>query len=343
MIAAGAGQLPASVVGERFSLADTVASAALRTRTTLRLEVDLNRARFDQHGLGRLGVSARAGLVVPLVFHNQSYGVLIVLDGLEGEPGFTTEDERLLEAFAASAATAQAAASKLHRERVIAAENERGRWARALHDETLQALAGARLGLATARRRRDAKTLDEAVIQVIGDLDDGIANLRSLVADLRPVALDELGLEAAVEALCARACRDGLEIDRSIELASTPGGEPTRHTSELETALYRIIQEALTNATKHGQAKRAVVEISETRTTVELSVRDDGTGFDPLTSTAGFGLLGMRERVALLRGSARIESAPGDGTRVTARFPVYRRAARTLAGPPDEPLRAGTA
>ena len=92
---------------------------------------------------------------------------------------------------------------------------------------------------------------------------------------------------------CERASRHGLEIDRSLDLAYEQGREPTRHTAELETAIYRIIQEALTNATKHGHAKRAVIEIRETPTTVELTVRDDGHGFDPATSTTGFGLLGI--------------------------------------------------
>ena len=95
-----------------------------------------------------------------------------------------------------------------------------------------------------------------------------------------------------------------MEIDSSLELAYEQGREPTRHTPELETAIYRIIQEALTNATKHGHAKRAVIEIQENTATVELSVRDDGDGFDPATSTTGFGLLGIRERIQLLHGTA---------------------------------------
>ena len=189
VIAAAAGDRPAGLIGQRIALADTVASAALRTRTTHRLEVELNRPRFDQHGLGRLGVSADAGLVVPLIFHNQSYGVLIALDRLHDRPAFTAQDQALLEAVATSAAisvaTARSAASELQRQRLAAAEDERGRW-RELHDETLQSLAGLRLSLSIARRKGGEAVLEGAVTEATEQLEAGIANLRALVTDLRP-------------------------------------------------------------------------------------------------------------------------------------------------------------
>jgi signal transduction histidine kinase len=335
VVAAVAGDRPSALIGERMPLADTVASAALHTRATQWLDAELNRARFDQHGVGRYGVSAGTGMVVPLIFHNEAYGVLVVVDRLHDGLRFTAEDQQLLEAFATSAAaavaTARTVASEVHRQRLAAAEGERGRWARELHDETLQSLAALRVALSTARRIGGVQVLDDAVGQAIEDLDDGISNLRSLVTDLRPVALDDLGLAAAIEALCERASHHGLEIDRSIELFYERGGEPARHTPELETAAYRIIQEALTNATKHGQAKRAVIELLETEATVELTVRDDGHGFDPATSTTGFGLVGMRERVELLAGAIQVESSPSNGTKVTASFPVQRRPAEAGA------------
>lgn len=333
VVAAAAGALPPGVVGARIAIADTVASAALRTRTTQRLEVELNRVRFAQHGVGRLGVSADAGLVVPLVFRDQTYGVVIALERLGDEPAFSAEDQRLLEAFAPSAATAvataQIAAAELGRQRLAATEDERRRWARELHDETLQSLAGLRIGLAAAHRAGNPETLKDAVGEAIIALEEGISNLRTLVSDLRPGALDELGLEAAVHALCDRAGRHGLQIDCALDLAYEHGRTPTRPTAELETTIYRISQEALTNAAKHGHAQRAVVEIAENQTTIELTVRDDGAGFDPTGSTAGFGLLGMRERVGLLGGTVRVQSAVGEGTCVTARFPAQRRPTTT--------------
>jgi signal transduction histidine kinase len=259
---AAAVDLAAGLVGARIALADTVAGAALRSHPTQRLEDELNRARFDQHGLGRLGLSATAGLVVPLVFHNQAHGALIAVDRLHDGPAFTAEDQALLEAFATSAATAVAAArtvaSEVQRQRLAAAEGERGRWARELHDETLQILAALRVSLSQAHRVGDLQILTEAVGQAIEDIEEGISTLRSLVTELRPVALDELSLEAAVESLCERASRHG---SRSTARSTwhTSGREPTRHTAELETAMYRIIQEALTNAAKHGHAKRAAI------------------------------------------------------------------------------------
>jgi two-component system, NarL family, sensor histidine kinase DevS len=335
VVAAVAGDRPAGLIAERMVLAGSVASAALRTRTTQRLEAEVNRARFYQYGVGRHGVSADTGMVVPLIFHNEAYGVLVVVDRLNDGPEFTVEDQRLLEAFAMSAATAVATArtvaSELRRQRLAAAEGERGRWARELHDETLQSLAALRVALSTAHRIGGVQVLGDAVCQAIEDLDDGIANLRSLVTDLRPVILDDLGLHAAIEALCERASHRGLEIDRSIELAYEQGREPMRHTPELEIAAYRIVQEALTNATKHGHAKRAVIELVETEATVELTVGDDGDGFDPAASTTGFGLLGMRERVELLAGAIQIESSPGNGTTLTATLPVQHRPGESAA------------
>ena len=159
----------------------------------------------------------------------------------------------------------------------------------------------------------------------IARLQQEIGTLRSLITDLRPAALDEFGTLGAIEALVERVTRNGLEVDLSVDLAYEQGRRPTRQTAELEAAIYRTVQEALTNATKHGHAKRAVVEIHEDDTTVHVTVRDDGAGFDPAVRTDGFGLLGMRERVQLLDGTLEIESASGEGTTVSATFPVQRR------------------
>ena len=158
VIAAGAGELPAGVIGQRVALANTVAAHAMRTRRAQRLGDDLNRARYEEHGLGRFGVEAADGIVVPLIFRGATHGVLLAVDCLRGGPTFSTEDERLLEAFATSAAsavaTAQSVTSERHRQRLAAAESERSRWARELHDETLQSLNALRLGLAAAAALR---------------------------------------------------------------------------------------------------------------------------------------------------------------------------------------------
>ena len=167
------------------------------TRRTQRLQEPLTRARFDEHGLGTLGVRASGGLIVPLVFQNHSYGVLVAIDRLHDGPEFTSDDERLLEAFAASAATAvataQSVASERRRQRLAAAEAERQRWARELHDDTLQSLSALRVGLSTAKRSGRPETLEQAVATAIEHLEEGITNLRALITDLRPASLDELG------------------------------------------------------------------------------------------------------------------------------------------------------
>jgi len=335
VIAAAAGELPDGLVGQPVDLKDSVAAAALRTKRSFRLEDEPTRARFERHGLGRLGVHASAGLVVPLIFRGRGYGVLIAVDRLLDGPTFSAEDERLLEAFAASAATAIATAESVdaerRRQRLAAAEQERAHWARELHDETLQNLSALRIGLATQLRRPNTDTLIETVREAVAELEGEIASLRSLVTDLRPAALDDLGVQAAIEDLAGRARRHGLEVELTIDLAYEQARETERHTTELETAIYRIVQEALNNARTHAAANRAVVEIKESVTTVSVIVRDDGRGFDPATGTAGFGLAGMRERAELLDGTLDIRSSPGEGTTVEAVLSVEGRRRTQIA------------
>jgi signal transduction histidine kinase len=329
VIATSVGELPDGLVGQRVPLEETVAVQAMRTRRAQRLEDELSRARFDER-LSQLGVEAEGGLVVPLVFRGQTHGVLLALDRLQGGPAFSKEDERLLEAFAASAATAvamaQSVAAERKSQRLAAAEGERQRWARELHDETLQSMSALRIGLSAATRSERPGALDTAVRQAIDQLGEAIANLRGLIADLRPAALDELGVQAALEGLAERTGRNGMQVDFSIDLACEGGRAPSRHVPELETALYRIVQEALTNAAKHGHAEHATVAVREDGETVHLRISDDGAGFDLANDTDGFGLLGMRERVELLAGELQIDSAPGGGAVVSASFPVRRRA-----------------
>ena len=321
-IAAAAGEVPAAVVGRRVPIRETVAEAALRTLTSQRLEDDVNRDRFDQHGAGRLGFAMTAGVAVPMVFRGVPYGVLLAVDRLEDGPRFGDEDLRLLESFAASAATAVAtarsAALEQRRQRVAAAEAERQRWARELHDETLQSLAALRLGLSAARRAKDdPAAIDGLLADAVGQLDGEIATLRGLITELRPAALDELGLPAAIAALAERAGRMGLDVD--VDVAEDGGrlGD-----AETEIAIYRIVQEALANARKHGDATRAVATVARAGDDVVVTVRDDGAGFDPTAATRGFGLMGMRERTELLGGTLRVTSAPGEGTTVVAALPA---------------------
>ena len=330
-VATAAGEFPPEVLGARLPLDETVASAALRTRRTQRLEEELNRSRFEQHGLGRFGLEAASGLVVPLVFRNQAYGVLVALDRLEHGPRFNSDDQRLLEAFAASAATAVATATSVaaehQRQRLAAAEAERSRWARELHDDTLQELAALRLRLSAARRAGDREALDRAADDAIDTLQEQIAGVRSLITDLRPAVLDEHGAGGALESLAQRAGRDGFEVELHLDPAFECGRAATRHTEELEAGLTGSFRRRVTNAGKHGGAQKARVDVVEDETAVKVTVSDDGAGFDPGAVRGGFGLLGMRERVELLGGTLRIDSTPGGGTTLEISLPPMRRPA----------------
>jgi len=325
-IAACAGELPRGLLGTRIALEGTLAGVALRTRRSQNLADHVTRARFEQHGLGPV-LKAKEALVVPLVFRDHAYGALVAIDRLDAG-AFTEEQQQLLEAFAASAAaavaTAQSVADERRSQRLEAAEAERGRWARELHDETLEGLASIRVMLAAAGRGGGREEMAAAITGALGQLETDISNLRALITDLRPAALDELGLEPAVHALVERATRRGLDVDASIDLAYEQGREPDRQTTELETAQYRILQEALNNAIKHGAA-HVVVRIVERGTTVTVTVQDDGRGFDPSEHASGLGLLGMRERAELLNGTLDVDSTPGAGTTITAVLPVRRR------------------
>ena len=335
-IAAVAGEVDPALIGRELTTDQTVAGQVLRTRRPQRLTDEFNRARFDESGLGALGLKARAGLFVPLGFRAETPGVLAVFDPLDAAE-FTADDERLLTSFATSAAsavvTARSVTMEQLRARELATEQERRRWARELHDETLQGLGALRLGLSTARRTDDAERWRTAVDDAVLQLDTEIANLRGIIADVRPAALDELGAAAALESLMDRMRSRGLDVELTVHLDYEAGRSATRHAEDLETAIYRIVQESLNNALKHAGTDVVVVDVIEAEGTIAVRVADKGRGFDTTSISTGFGLVGIRERAGLLGGTAEIDSAPGAGTTVTARLPVRRRDA-------NQPLRA---
>jgi len=336
-IAAVAGAVDRDIVGRELPAEGSVAGRVLELRHAQRLSDDLNRARFHEAGLGRLGLEAGAGLYVPLVFRRETPGVLAALHP-PGAGDFSDEDERLLTSFATSAASAVVTARSVTNEQLLAreaaTEDERRRWARELHDETLQGLGALRLSLAAARRSSEPELWRAALDDAITELDTEIANVRGIISDVRPAALDELGTEAAVEALTDRIRSRGIDVALTVDLDWEAGRATTRHDDELETALYRIAQEAMTNGLKHSGAALLTVDIAEVDGHVIVSVRDDGQGFDPSARAEGFGLLGMRERVELLDGTLTVVSAAGEGTTLSARLPVRRRPAANGADDP---------
>jgi len=144
-----------------------------------------------------------------------------------------------------------------------------------------------------------------------------IAELRRLIADLRPAALDDLGLAAALESLLDRVERmSGLKTRIQIDVGSE------RLPAGIEDAAYRIVQEALTNVTKHAGASEVSVTVRTEHDALSIAVTDDGVGLDPSAKTEGFGLIGMRERVALAGGELTLTRGEGAGTVVAARLPI---------------------
>ncbi|HMS62206.1 MAG TPA: GAF domain-containing protein [Solirubrobacteraceae bacterium] len=266
-------------------------------------------------------VRATSGLLVPLRYRDETVGVLAAFDRTDGFGGFSADEERLLEAFAASAATAvvtaQRVAASTLRRRVEAAEHERARWARELHDESLQDLAGLKILLASGRRGAADDRLAATVDEAINRLSQSIEGLRGLIADLRPAALDQLGVTAALEGLAERTRS---ATDLQVELQVTL--DETRLCPDVASTVYRLVQEGLTNVAKHAGASRADVLVTMSPEAVDVEVRDDGRGFDPGAPAAGFGLLGMRERVELANGVLRVGSAPESGTIVRASIPL---------------------
>src|SRR5213593_1022900 len=200
-------------------------------------------------------------------------------------------------------------------------ENERRLIARELHDQIGQALTAVKLNLESLRSGRRAKAfpLDESVA-IVEQLMEAV---RSMSLELRPSVLDDLGLAAALRWYADRqGRRAGLAVRVRTQLPTE------RLASDLETACFRVAQEAITNVARHAGAKRVEVDARAEDGTLDLTVRDDGTGFDVAavrggtTAEGSIGLDGMEERVRLLGGDFRIDSQPGTGTTVWARFPL---------------------
>ncbi|MBN8866181.1 MAG: GAF domain-containing sensor histidine kinase [Solirubrobacterales bacterium] len=263
-------------------------------------------------------------LGVPVQIRGEAWGNLYLTEKDSGP--FDESDIQsvviLAEWIAIAIDNARSAAAERVRLTIEAAEQERGRWARELHDETLQNLAGLRVLLSGTRRRTAMSPVSPILDQAIERIDETIVELRRLIADLRPAALDELGVEAALGSLVERVSGSVIEIDLYVDLHSdTESGG--RYEPLLEDTIYRLVQESITNAVRHGLAARAIVEVYEEDDEIRIRVADDGSGFDPKRAGGGFGLLGMRERVGLSGGRFDVRSG-SDGTTITAALPVRR-------------------
>ncbi len=304
-------------VGARLPIEGSTAGQVLMSGEIRRI-ADVAQLRISAAQLGV--VAARTALLAPLVYRGRGLGVLAAFDHGVDAVGFSEDDEATLRAFAASAATAVALAQTVQHERLRhsleAAEAERRRWARELHDETLQGLGGLRVILSSALRHVEQANVEELLREAVGQTEREIENLRAIITDLRPAALDELGLVPAIEALVARvSVVEGLEVACRLDVR----GADRRLGAELETTVYRLVQEALTNVAKHAGAEHASVSVTAANGLVEVEIADDGSGFDPDVATSGFGLAGMRERVQLSGGQLTVTPGPS-GTTVRAAF-----------------------
>ncbi len=287
------------------------ASGGERTELRERLEPS------ERDAWAKVGIKgAESSLLVPMLYRGELVGMLAAFRDASPAGGpaatFTDVERELLETYAASAATRVTISRSVQRDRlrdaVGAADAERRRWARELHDDTLQGLAGLRLLLCSGLR--SGAELDRTVRRAVNLIDDEIADLRALLAELRPAALDDLGLEAALSALVARQrLRGGPRIGLTVAQGAS-GADP-----DLLAATYRIVQECLTNAVRHANASEISVVVDGDGGLLRVSISDDGDGFDPTAPSSGLGLIGMRERVELAGGALTIESGP-DGTRV---------------------------
>jgi signal transduction histidine kinase len=328
VVAASAGHA-SDALGRRVPIAGSTSGQVLERDRPERITDAASQLRV---GPADLGVpDAHSALLVPMRSRGSGLGVLMAFDRGPGAAEFSAVDEQLLRTFAASAAQAVALNRSVEADRlrstIAAADAERSRWARELHDQTLQSLGGLRVALSSVVGRGDADSKDAAIRQSIEDIELEIANLRGIITDLRPSMLDDLGLVPAIEALLDRRRDAGLEIVGELalgELANRGGLDP-----QLETTIYRLVQESLTNIVKHAHASHVRVRVAAVDGEVRIEVQDDGAGFDPAERTGGFGLAGMRERVYLAGGTVELESDES-GTLVRARLPQRVDAAASV-------------
>ena len=276
-------------------------------------------------------------LGLPLQAKGQIFGGLALSSVREEEP-LGEPDLRLLTAFAGQISTAlenaqlygvvqdrEAQLEKLVRQLVNTQEQERARIARELHDETGQKLTALAMGLAAVE---GALTSESGQAQpLVRDLrevsDSAITELRRIMADLRPAQLDDLGLIPALRWYIGQFSGRHPGLNVSLNAGRLPKRLPPEH----ETVLFRAVQEALTNVARHAQATQATIDLRQEEHSVRLAIADNGIGFDVNTPPkyergSGLGLVGLRERVALVGGTCTIESTPGRGTRIGIELPV---------------------
>src|SRR5436309_1759747 len=295
---------------------DSKTGRVLERGRSERIDSLLEDPEVNQDIARRLGAST--GLYVPLLARERPIGVLVAHDKTGPDPRFSSADLRLAEQFANRAAIAVDLSRRVARDalrRVVSGQElERRRLARELHDETGQALTSILLGLRAAEEAANEQDMSAAAADLRELVVATLQDVRRLAVQLRPAALDDFGLAAALERL-AQTFSEATNM--RVEIEAQLGEE--RLPPEVETTLYRIVQEALTNIVKHAEAARVSILLVRRATTATVVIEDDGKGFDTENVHAeGLGLVGMRERVELHDGRLTVESTPGSGTTLVA-------------------------
>jgi signal transduction histidine kinase len=321
-----------ALLGARIPTEGSFAAEALRTNRPQRSDDAQNDPRGYKHSLV-LG-NTRTILSVPMKTRQRTVGVLSVYNkegDREGEVGFTDRDADLATFFANQAAAAIENARLYEQTREYAVVEERNRLARELHDSVTQSLFSVTLLSEAALNLldRDAAKARERLERANELAQGALAEMRALIFQLRPMTLQEEGLLSALKKhLNAVHSRDG----RLVELQVT--GSARRLPAPVEDASFRIIQESLNNVIKHADSDQARVELDFGADCLRVSVVDAGVGFDPSArrQTGKLGMTSMRERAESAGGTLSVESAPGQGTRVRAEFPVPDGAAVDVDG-----------
>lgn len=297
------------------------------------------RARYVRSAEGRCGLLASGGLhghlSVPLAARGRTLGVmnlamadgreftaeeLSILGAIGNQIGVAIDNARLWEALVRKEEMRIQLLDKI----IAAQEEERKRIARELHDETSQALTSLMVTLRLMEESRDPEEMNRCAREVRQIAADTLTAVHDLARELRPSALDHLGLAPALERYAREyAERHRLELDFQVL-----GLDGMRLPARVETALYRVVQEALTNVARHAQARRVDVLLERRHDRVVAIVEDNGRGFDlgagegDGTGRQALGIFGMHERAALVGGTLTIESSPEGGTTVFVEVPL---------------------
>ncbi len=314
-IAAAAGERAIDAIGRLLERTGSKSSAVMQRRRGERVDSMLDDLEADRALAREWGI--RAAIFVPLLAAGEPIGVIAVNDRAGSDPRFSETDYRLVQEFADRAAVAIGLSQRVHRDivsRILEAQElERKRIALELHDETSQALTAILLGLVPFESADKPAT--DALRQLVRD---ALTSIRKLSVDLRPSALDDFGLVAALERFTA-----DLQQQGGPAVTLTAQLPDPRLPESVETALYRITLEAVANSIRHGNAQTIEIELNRHSNATRLTVTDDGHGFNlEHVPTDRFGLLGMRERLTLINGTLTINSQPGQGTTITAEVPA---------------------